>query len=505
MKYSKLVAIWPILSGVVLIGSLGTMSAVHYLQIKASEQKTQELSRWVSRERLGNEMITAMEEYRHLSASFRKLGEGESSAAKTHLRQTFVKKSEALENLGLAGQDKPLLAEANDRLSQFLVQSAKAEPQLFTRNYYQRPEAVQLHNQILAPLKQIVANAQGAEAALYQPESTHVFGMQSMAILLFCSALILLVAVGSLLITYFRNVSPAEALRKLSSRYREGELPEAKPALRGLYGEIDATLRELASTVRNQRFEKHEFITAVTSELRSPLLNLRTGLNLFEHCQNGSTQPEEDRHQARNIIERSSLRLSRCLDDLTDIVETENNHLNLNEKVVDLGELVQSMTRISDLNPVNTHAVRVKPISTPLWANVDSEKLERALSRLVRLLMDHSPGGAAIELSVQSRNDSAFKGVEILIEEADRFRAGRAGATGPEQDLLKHWVSANGYGMKLTEKIVKAHGGSITASGVVGTGVLFIVRIPQYRVAVASGASRSFRSALRLETTAAET
>lgn len=115
--------------------------------------------------------------------------------------------------------------------------------------------------------------------------------------------------------------------------------------------------------------------------------------------------------------------------------------------------------------------------------------------------MEHAPGGAAIELSMQHRNDDVFKGVEIMIEEADRFRSGRAGATGPEQDLLKHWITANGYGMRLTEKIVKAHGGRITASGVAGTGVLFIVRIPQYRIAVAKGTNQPLtRAALRLET-----
>jgi signal transduction histidine kinase len=116
-------------------------------------------------------------------------------------------------------------------------------------------------------------------------------------------------------------------------------------------------------------------------------------------------------------------------------------------------------------------------------------------------LRENSPGGAAIELSIQNRNDDAFKGVEILIEEADRFRSGRAGATGPEQDLLKHWTTANGYGMRLTEKIVKAHGGRVTASGVVGTGVLFIVRIPQYRIAVSKSTNQPLtRAALRLET-----
>jgi signal transduction histidine kinase len=472
------------------------MSAVHSQQIKVSEQRTQELSKWVTKERVANEMIFSMEDYRHQASSFRKLGDGASSTAKSHLRQDFEKKSETLENLGLSTGDHALLSEANDRLSQFLVMSAKVEPTLFTRDFYQKPEGVDLHNSILESLRNLRADAQTQETEFYQPTSNKVFGFDSRQILLVCSGLLIFIVLSHLMLSYFRYVRPAQRLQKIALFYKKGDFSEMKASLRGLYGEVESTLKELATTVRAQRFEKHEFIGAITTELRSPLLNLRTGVNLYEDTE-GNLQKRE---QGKCLIEKSSARLNRCLNDLTDIAETEKSHLSLNEKIVDLGELIQGLTAVTDLNPVNNHEVRIKSITDSLWANIDPEKMERALNRLVGLLMEHAPGGAAIELSMQNRNDEAFKGVEILIEEADRFRSGRAGATGPEQDLLKHWVTANGYGMRLTEKIVKAHGGRITASGVVGTGVLFIVRIPQYRIAVAKGTQPLTRAALRLET-----
>jgi signal transduction histidine kinase len=494
---TKILSSWPYLSGIIFLGSLATMSAVHYQQIKVSEQHTHELSKWVAKERIANEMTFSMEDYRRQAGSFRKLGEGASSSAKSHLRQEFVKKSQALENLGLSPADHTLLSEANDRLSQFLVMSAKIEPTLFTWNFYQKPEGVDLHNRILEPLKQLQLNSQAAETELYQPTSNKVYGFESIQILLVCSGLLLFVVLTHMMIAYFKNVLPAQRLQKAALFYKKGDFTEMTTSLRGLYGDVENVLKELATTVRSQRFEKHEFIAAITSELRSPLLNLRTGVSLYEDAEANS----QKRSQGKNLIERSSARLSRCLNDLTDIAETENSHLSLNEKIVDLGELVQGLAKITDLNPVNNHEVRVKSISDNLWANIDADKMERALNRLIGLLMENSPGGAAIELSIQNRNDDAFKGVEILIEEADRFRSGRAGATGPEQDLLKHWTTANGYGMRLTEKIVKAHGGRVTASGVVGTGVLFIVRIPQYRIAVSKSANQPLtRAALRLET-----
>ncbi|MGK5089799.1 ATP-binding protein [Bdellovibrionota bacterium FG-2] len=80
-----------------------------------------------------------------------------------------------------------------------------------------------------------------------------------------------------------------------------------------------------------------------------------------------------------------------------------------------------------------------------------------------------------------------FRGVEIQILDGERVKDkantnGTVRGSGPEQDPLRHWVSENGIGMALAQRIVRAHGGKLTAAGVAGTGVSFILRIPQDRV-----------------------
>jgi hypothetical protein len=54
--------------------------------------------------------------------------------------------------------------------------------------------------------------------------------------------------------------------------------------------------------------------------------------------------------------------------------------------------------------------------------------------------------------------------------------------SGPEQDLLKHWISENGLSMRLIHKMIKSHGGSISAAGIAGSSVKIMIRLPHERV-----------------------
>ncbi len=54
--------------------------------------------------------------------------------------------------------------------------------------------------------------------------------------------------------------------------------------------------------------------------------------------------------------------------------------------------------------------------------------------------------------------------------------------SGPEQDLLKHWISDNGLSMRLVHKMIKSHGGTINAAGIAGSSVKVVIRLPYERV-----------------------
>ena len=58
----------------------------------------------------------------------------------------------------------------------------------------------------------------------------------------------------------------------------------------------------------------------------------------------------------------------------------------------------------------------------------------------------------------------------------------RAPSAGPTLDVLKHWISEKGVGLTLAHQIIKAQGGTLTASGLPGTSVQLSIRLPQERL-----------------------
>lgn len=118
----------------------------------------------------------------------------------------------------------------------------------------------------------------------------------------------------------------------------------------------------------------------------------------------------------------------------------------------------------------------------PVWAMVDPGRFERVLVHLLAKAMSFMPQGGRVDVSMSRPSRGSFRGLEIVIQDAERLAHGRGAATGPEQELLRHWVADNGFGMALVSKVVRAHGGTVSASGVAGTGVLFTLRLPQERL-----------------------
>jgi signal transduction histidine kinase len=118
----------------------------------------------------------------------------------------------------------------------------------------------------------------------------------------------------------------------------------------------------------------------------------------------------------------------------------------------------------------------------PVWVQIDAPRFSRMMVQVLSKVINTLPEGGALSIAVSQAIQGNFRGVEILIQDQERSRGGRGTLGGPDQDILKHWISENGLSMALANKIVKAHGGTITAAGVAGMSVTVTIRLPHERV-----------------------
>jgi signal transduction histidine kinase len=180
-------------------------------------------------------------------------------------------------------------------------------------------------------------------------------------------------------------------------------------------------------------------------------------------------------------------RISRALDDLGDLVAIERSGLRLEDRIVDLTELLERVVEMAG-GKASTHPVIFSAPAVRTWALADPSKLERAVFALLTKLRKISPPGTplAISLGRAAKGEGAFRDAEIHVGERGAEHPS-AGPAPREEGALHHWVHENGFGVALAHRIVEAHGGKLRVSGAPGSAFQFVVRIPEERIA--SGAS----------------
>jgi signal transduction histidine kinase len=468
-----------------LVLSIGAMVGLHGLEVRNLQAEGAQIETYAQRQAIASGLVLDLERYRRSAKDFRKLTDAEIDKVKDRLTNSVATGVAKLEKLEPTAEEHKLGSGVPRKLSEFMELSAKLEPTLFLKDAFIKEPARDLHESIVADLVQLqksaASNVEKARADLVKPvpgQSRWI--LISAAIALAMTALLLLRA----FLAYVRPIAQLRARAESLSRGPHNHTPVATDGgpdrpLTGAYGEIERILRDLSSTVDSLRKERHQFVTAIAQDLRTPLVALQAGASLLAEPTARST--DSDRRAASEVVGRSLFRLSSSLEDLNDIVEIERSDIRLDEKIVDIrGIVAETARRLT--GPGASHEVRLGLPSVPVWAMIDPARFERVLVHLMAKAMSFMPQGGRIDVSMARPSRGSFRGLEIVIQDAERLAHGRGAATGPEQELLRHWVAENGFGMALVSKVVRAHGGSVTASGVAGTGVLFNLRLPQERL-----------------------
>jgi hypothetical protein len=120
---------------------------------------------------------------------------------------------------------------------------------------------------------------------------------------------------------------------------------------------------------------------------------------------------------------------------------------------------------------------------------VDARRFERVIMQAITKVASTLHQGTSIHVSVEQPTHGSFRGVEIIVQDSERARehssgqGSRISSSGPEVDVLKHWISEKGLGLTLSHRVIKTQGGTMTASGMPGTSVQISIRLPQERLA----------------------
>ncbi len=238
-------------------------------------------------------------------------------------------------------------------------------------------------------------------------------------------------------------------------------------------------LRKQATDLAGVDRRKDEFIAMFGHELRNPLAALVHGLGLLEKEKDDPARSQE----LRGLMTRQTTRIGHLVDQLLDLARVALGTVDLASTLVDLAEIVTAASEtVSSLVESRQHSLLLS-LPEPQNALVigDAIRLTQVLENLLTNSAKYTDEHGEIRVSVTSNNENVI----IIVSDT---------GIGMSADFLPHAFDAFsqapraldrskgglGIGLNFAQRLVKMHGGNISAkSAGFGKGTEITITLPR--------------------------
>lgn len=258
------------------------------------------------------------------------------------------------------------------------------------------------------------------------------------------------------------------------------ERRESAAALEAYAAEIERAnnvLRVAEADAREAILKRDQFLAMLSHELRNPLSAILNGIAVLEH---GAAQPEAIA-EAREVLSRQALHMSRLLDDLLDVARITQGKIGFRRRLLDVNELVREAEQsVRSTILARGQVLQVACAPQPVAVEGDETRLLQVIDNLLTNASKYSPAGGAIRVAVETTTAQC----ELTVADD-----GRGIESDMLEDIFDMFVQSDstldrsdggmGVGLTLVRTLVEMHGGSVAAaSDGPGCGSQFIVRLP---------------------------
>jgi two-component system OmpR family sensor kinase/two-component system sensor histidine kinase BaeS len=324
----------------------------------------------------------------------------------------------------------------------------------------------------------------GGAAAIFYLLFSKYSGVQNIWLLICCAPVILGVFVLITLFNlYTRFGKPLEQLFHAINTVEEGDLsvrvPEDNSAL---YRDLFKRFNKMVSELERSEQQRRNLTADIAHELRTPLHIIQGNL---EGILDGVYQPTPE--HIDNTLDETRL-LTRLVNDLQTLSLAETGQLTLHPTRFLLADLIDDLTS-SFSSQAASLGIDLKTSITDQKQELtaDYDRLNQVLSNLISNALRHTPGGGMVLILAESLPKESQPGkfaVRITIRDTgsgipaedlpfvfDRFWRG---------DRSRSERTHSGLGLAIAKQLIRAHGGTIAAQSVVGTGSSFVIELPEY-------------------------
>ena len=224
-------------------------------------------------------------------------------------------------------------------------------------------------------------------------------------------------------------------------------------------GRLAESFNRMTHKLNRSESLRRRMIQDIAHELRTPLTVIQGDLQALRE---GIYQPDE---ATIDSIHEESLLLGRLVEDLRELSLAEAGELQLRRERLDLGDLVASGVRHARSSvEAKSIEIRVDVPDTPVYADVDADRIGQVLHNLLGNAVRHTPEGGHIAIGMIAEATKATiriqdTGPGIAADDLpyvfERFWRGDKART--------RGFGSTGLGLAIAKALVEAHGGRIWA------------------------------------------
>lgn len=224
--------------------------------------------------------------------------------------------------------------------------------------------------------------------------------------------------------------------------------------------------------------DKDVFLATLAHELRNPLAAIANGVSILQLA----ADDKERVRQSTQVMERQVGQLSRLVDDLLDISRITTGKVELRKERVNLASILSNAIEVSrPLIEAAQHQLILDMADEPADLHADPTRLTQVFANLLNNAAKYTNPQGRIEVSLDCMASECVvrvrdNGIGIAAETMPHIFTMFSQASHP----LERSHGGLGIGLSLAERLVKMHGGSVSAhSEGPGRGSEFVVRLPR--------------------------
>jgi len=285
---------------------------------------------------------------------------------------------------------------------------------------------------------------------------------------------LLIVLFGAAIVFFVtrRMLGHVREITEAASRIGQSDLSSRVPTGKrnDEVGHLALTLNHMLDRIESSVHQLHTITESLAHDLRSPLTAIRGKLEIVL---SGDLKVEQSEPIVSAIDELD--RLTEFLNTSLDVAEANADALRLSLTEVDLDELIRVMIDLYE-PCMSEKGLRMNLRSSgPVAVLADAALLHRVIANLLDNELNHLPASCTVSIKLSASEDAAT----LIVEDDGPGFASEIGLHMFEQRVKGRDSKGHGLGLAFVEAVVRAHGGSVTASNRPEGGALLSISWPR--------------------------